>query len=933
MNTRMALENTGRTIARHPVIVLVVSAILTALGLLGASRLGVETDLAKMLPSDNPTAKSYTAINDAFSTTSVLVAVVEGIDRVSTINAANTFAERLRTDERTAKLVKSVRLNVNEDFVDRWGLMLQDEDDLPDTERILRSTRLIPLLTSVNEVMEENLSDGDDEEVEGSEGEDDATAMMTSFALFAKDLRAAIEGPTDDAATQAAAKTLADDFLVGDRYLFDPEGKTLLMTVSPTFDIGNRDALIALMGGARAIAAETTGAKFSFSGDVASESDEQEAINADVFYPSLISLAILLVLFFFSFHKLRAIMFATIALVAGIIIDLGFAAITVRDLNMITSSFGALLVGLGIDYGIHIAIRYEMILHTEVSPEDAMAETFSVIVLPVAIGAITTAIAFYSLCFSQTVAFRQFGLIAGTGILTTLVAAGTILPALLVAFPDRRAVKAIKDSREGTRRERPVLTYRSVARAAAFSVRHRVLVLAIAVVVTAVTAFFLPTNRFEYDMRKIGPQGTEAQATDALIGERFGLSTWQALATAPDLESARVLSERMKDAPLIRRVESLADYVPSLDEQESRLAIIKEIAANDHRVQAFDWDASSVAALTEEVRRLEMNLIELGDLAAASLGEDSMPVRSRTAMIREIFGAERGKSGEEVYTRLAEAIGSGDAATMAVRLAQIDAAFAADLDRRVSAMAITDRFLKESDLPADIRGDFLSPAGDRYLIVAQPSHGLAGDDAITRFSDGLVKVDPTATGSVVMGVQLSREVLDESRTFAIVVGILIIVTVWIGFRSFGALIICVIPFFMSLVWTFGIYPAFGSFSIVNALSMPLILGVGIDYAVHFLTAIRIYPPSADGSIDIDGALERTGKAVALSCLTTMIGFGSLAFAGRFRGIADLGMTLLIGITCCFIAAVFVLPAVESLSRKKGRPMSAKTVKEIAKEAI
>lgn len=937
MNLRTALEATGRAIARRAVPILAASVLVTALGAWGASRLGVETDIAKMLPEDNPTARSYTEISDAFSTTSVLAVVVEGADRAGTIRAAETFARRLKTDERTAALVKSVRLKLDREFVDRWGFMLQDEDELADSERVRRSTRLVPLLTAVNDLIEEQLADGDDEEVAGAEGEDDATALMTGMALFARDLRAAIEGPNDAAATRSAAETLADDFLVGDRYFFDPEGTTLLMVASPTFDIGDRAKLVGLMAGARAISREVgqeiEGARFSFAGDVAGEADEEEAISADVFYPSLISIAIILVLFFFSFHQLRAIIFATIALVAGIVVDLGFAAATVQDLNMITSSFGALLVGLGIDYGIHIAIRYDAIAKSGESSEDAMAETFGAIVLPVAIGALTTAIAFYSLCFSRTSAFRQFGLIAGTGILTTLLASTTILPALLVAFPGKRALEPRNEARRGRLGRRPVFTFISVARAAAFSAKARGPVLAVAVVATVAAAFFVPRNGFEYDMRRIGPQGTESQATEDLIGERFGISTYQALASAPDLESARGLAERMKDAPLIRRVESLADYVPSPDEQDARLAAIRKIAARGDRIGDFAWDASAVAALAEETRRLEMNLIELGDLAAASLGEDSMPVRARTATIREIFGAERGRSGEEVYENLARTAETGDPADTAARLRAIDAAFAAELDRRVAGMAAADRYLTERDLPRDILDDFRSPAGDRYLVVAQPSRGLSGDAAILRFSDGLAAVDPSATGSLLLGVHLSREMLRETKVFGVVVAVLILALVAVSFKSIGALLIVSVPFFMSLVWTFGLYPAFGRFNIVNALALPLILGVGIDYAVHFYTALKDAEQATDGASDVKAALAKTGKAVALSAATTIIGFGSLAFAGRFRGIADLGLTLLIGITFCLGAAVLVLPAIESFSRKTGRGKAAEKNDESVPEAI
>ncbi|OHE71277.1 MAG: hypothetical protein A2413_19700 [Treponema sp. RIFOXYC1_FULL_61_9] len=931
MNLRTALEKLGRVMARKPRRILAAAVFTTLMGLWGASRLGVETDIAKLLPEDNPAARSYTEIADGFSTTSVLAIVAEGDDRASVINAAEEFAAKLRKDPKTEKLVRSVRVKLDRDFIDRWGFMLQDEEELADTGRMLGSTRLVPLLGAVNDLMEEKLSDGDDEEVSGPDGEDEAAAMMARFGLFARDLRGAL-AETGRGRT-VAAERLVDDFLIGDRYYFDPEGKILLMTASPTFDIGNRSSLVALMTEARRIADETVGAEFSFAGDVASEADEEEAISADLFYPSIISIILILVLFAFSFDSLRSILFAVLALVVGIVADLGFAAVAVSKLNMITSSFGALLIGLGIDFGIHIASRFDEIAGTGANTEDAMAETFGAVVLPVSVGALTTALAFYSLCLSGTLAFRQFGAIAGTGILTTLAASITVLPALLAAFP-----KKGRDPK-GVRGARRVFSYRSVARLSAFSARAGVPVLILAVAGTIATAVLIGRNKYEFDMRRIGPQGTDAQNTETLIGERFGISTYQALAVAGSLEESRSLAERLEKAPLIRRVESLADYVPSDGEQERRLEAIGVIARQSDRIGAFDWNAESVAAFTGEIRRLEMNLIELGDLAAASLGEDSAPVRARTATIREIFGPEAGKSGEEVYGRLIETIGNLDPGASASVLAGIDEAFAAALDRRITALADVRRPMTENDVPADILDDFRSPAGDKYLVVAQPSRGLSGDEAVLRFSDGLAEADQGATGTLILGVQLSREMLKESRSSMVIVGVLVLLLVAISFRSVSATTIVAIPFAMGLVWMFGLYPFIGRFNIVNALSIPLIFGVGIDYAVHYVSALRDAEAASNGRIDLEAALGRTGKAVVLSALTTMIGFGSLAFAGRFKGIADLGATLLLGIGCCLVSTILVLPAIHSFyshgrhGSRGGRGSAANIPEESVKEAI
>jgi predicted RND superfamily exporter protein len=51
-----------------------------------------------------------------------------------------------------------------------------------------------------------------------------------------------------------------------------------------------------------------------------------------------------------------------------------------------------------------------------------------------------------------------------------------------------------------------------------------------------------------------------------------------------------------------------------------------------------------------------------------------------------------------------------------------------------------------------------------------------------------------------------------------------------------------------------------------------------------------------------------GRGVMVVGLTTVIGFGSLMLA-RHRGLASLGLVLIIGVTCCMLTALVFLPAV------------------------
>jgi hypothetical protein len=67
--------------------------------------------------------------------------------------------------------------------------------------------------------------------------------------------------------------------------------------------------------------------------------------------------------------------------------------------------------------------------------------------------------------------------------------------------------------------------------------------------------------------------------------------------------------------------------------------------------------------------------------------------------------------------------------------------------------------------------------------------------------------------------------------------------------------------------------------------------------------------------DLETVYLFTGKAVFLSALTTMIGFGSLAMIGSFPSVASIGAVLFLGIATCLVATILLLPALLSFIRK------------------
>src|SRR5882724_9865532 len=111
---------------------------------------------------------------------------------------------------------------------------------------------------------------------------------------------------------------------------------------------------------------------------------------------------------------------------------MGFTTLAVGHLNILTITFVPILIGLAIDFGVHLITRYEEELRhgrsDKVSLEKAMVNTG----LGIITGAFTTAGAFFAMAFTDFKGIQEMGIISGGGLLICLVPMMTMLPSLLL---------------------------------------------------------------------------------------------------------------------------------------------------------------------------------------------------------------------------------------------------------------------------------------------------------------------------------------------------------------------------------------------------------------------------------------------------------------------------------------------------------------------
>ena len=134
--------------------------------------------------------------------------------------------------------------------------------------------------------------------------------------------------------------------------------------------------------------------------------------------------------------------FATIPIIATILILLGFMGITGIPLDIVTVLVGSIALGIGIDYSIHVISGFNKHMKENGDVEKALEHTIMIGGKAVVINATSVAAGFLVLLFSQMGPFQNFGLLIAISMFGSSIGALTLLPVLLLLANKKREVNA-----------------------------------------------------------------------------------------------------------------------------------------------------------------------------------------------------------------------------------------------------------------------------------------------------------------------------------------------------------------------------------------------------------------------------------------------------------------------------------------------------------
>jgi predicted RND superfamily exporter protein len=212
--------------------------------------------------------------------------------------------------------------------------------------------------------------------------------------------------------------------------------------------------------------------------------------------------------------------------------------------------------------------------------------------------------------------------------------------------------------------------------------------------------------------------------------------------------------------------------------------------------------------------------------------------------------------------------------------------------------------LHVEDLPQAFRDQFVSVTG-KYLLQVFPKNDVWQRDNQEKFIDDLRTVDLNVTGTPVQLYEF-EELLRASYIQAAWYSLAAIaLLVLFHFRTIGSVVLALLPVGIGTLWLIGLMGWLKiPFNPANIMTLPLVIGIGVTNGIHVLNR---FAEERTPSI----LARSTGKAVLVSGLTAIAGFGSLILA-KDRGIHSLGCVMAIGIATCMIAGLTFLPALLNL---------------------
>ncbi|GAA0323200.1 MMPL family transporter [Sphingomonas oligophenolica] len=840
---------------RRPWVTLGLCLVLAALALVfSAARFDMTTDTAALISPDVDWRKQERAMEAAFPQLSdVMLVVVDGATPELAEDAATKLTASMAADHTHFRLV---RRPDGGDYFAREGLLLGSREDvrqataaLIEAQPMLGPLAADPSLRGVDNAISAML--------------DGVEAKSATLDQIDKPVRALAEATEGSLAGKPAYFSWQQLFGSKSGPLSPPKRRLIL--AQPVLDhaalMPGEAASDAVRAAAGALKLDSAhGVSVRLTGEVPLADEEFATLRENIGTVGLVMFAAMLVTLWFATRSVRLVAAILVTIVIGLVVTTAVGLLAVGRLNLISVAFIPLFVGLGVDFGIQICVRFNAERMAGMEPYAALQAAATALGAPLLLAAGAVFLGFGAFLPTAYIGIAELGVIAGLGMVIALALSITLLPALVLLL------------RPGVpRREVGFAEFEPADRFLEANRKHVLWAFGASM---AVSIALLPLVVFDFNPLHLrDPHAPSMQTLADLTRDPDRTpNTIDALAASPD--AARTLVDRLLALPEVGSIATVDTFVP--DDQPAKLALIQD-ASLLLDVTINPLDVAPAPSDTELVASLHGVAGRLKTVAGSSTGKGATDARRLAVAFDNLAGSTPAQRA---------AVNAMLSQPLTVMLDQVRATLQAEPVTRET-------------LPPDLLRDWVAPDGRARLQIFPKGDGN-DNEVMKRFRAAVATVTPAISGLPVATQAAASTVAGAFVQAGVIAFLLVSLLLFLVLRDVREVAFTLAPVVLSIFLTLATCVIIGQpINFANIIAFPLLFGVGVAFHIYFVMAWR------GGATDL--LQSSLARAVLFSALATGTAFGSLWLSDH-PGTASMGKILMISLAWTLVCALVFEPA-------------------------
>ncbi|WP_262692831.1 efflux RND transporter permease subunit [Kordiimonas aestuarii] len=568
-------------------LILIIGSVLSMCAWQASKQIKVSTKLEALMPEGAPSVRTLNDAMEKAGSFSAVQVIVEGDNRTKV--------------EQTLLVLEAVTRPL------AWSESVQSFEDISVLERHKLLQLSVPQLEQVEQKLEH----------ESLKAAADSITATTGIPISITLRGAGEHVPSRATTTRAPDDQPSVDALLApvetERRFVSDDGRSQALVIWPKAGNEGLAAAKKMIGDIAAIIqalelnSPDSDIHVGIAGRIRNKVAQFDAVIHDVVIGLGSSVTLIILLLLLHYRRLMAIPLIVLPLVVGILWTVGITVLVIGGLNLITIFLALILFGLGIDFGIHNFSRYAESRGEGLGHREALATILGHTGKASLVAGITTAAGFLVLGFTEFRAFREFGLIAGSGVVLIYVSMFSIFPAFLSVVHRHMSWPKVANAQKGRGWMRQL-----------GSRKHAICVAVLVSVLLPAALPFASRLAFEKNFKNIqAARSTEHIWATERSKNIFKGGHDRAILVVDTLDEVKAIENYFesytandKDTPTVAKITSIRNFVPDPAEQAERLRVINRM-----------WERVSDGGplpnnLADKVKYLRIGTLDANDLPA-----------------------------------------------------------------------------------------------------------------------------------------------------------------------------------------------------------------------------------------------------------------------------------------------------------------------------